>query len=101
MLAGGPQASPPPHFEAYPFASLATRRAWQRPKAKCGLHREKLEVEPDPAKAKIVQAEAARCSSALEGAPVKLTTACFLPGSDDGLPVIGRRTRPILIHFRV
>jgi len=48
-----------------------------------------LAIEPEPERARMVVAEAVRVASALAAVEPVRTTACFLPGSDDGMPVIG------------
>mmetsp|Transcript_49739 Transcript_49739/g.118578 ORF Transcript_49739/g.118578 Transcript_49739/m.118578 type:complete len:358 (-) Transcript_49739:79-1152(-) len=49
-----------------------------------------LEIEPPPQTIEDVKAEATMAVSCLRDSKVIRTTACFLPGSDDGRPVIGR-----------
>mmetsp|Transcript_37528 Transcript_37528/g.67357 ORF Transcript_37528/g.67357 Transcript_37528/m.67357 type:complete len:376 (-) Transcript_37528:15-1142(-) len=48
------------------------------------------DISPGFAQSRMVQAEAARFSSIIEAAKVKQVQACYLPGSDDNLPVIGK-----------
>merc|ERR1739838_1286864 len=48
-----------------------------------------LDITPDAEKVEILIAEVKRCSSFFEGADIKGTHACYLPGSEDEQPVIG------------
>ena len=49
-----------------------------------------LAIVPEEGTQETIHAEVARCSPELASARVKLEQACFLPGSDDNQPVIGR-----------
>mmetsp|Transcript_36919 Transcript_36919/g.67621 ORF Transcript_36919/g.67621 Transcript_36919/m.67621 type:complete len:359 (-) Transcript_36919:56-1132(-) len=49
-----------------------------------------LDIEPPPQTVENVKAEATMAVNCLKDAAVIRSTACFLPGSEDGLPVIGQ-----------
>lgn len=47
-------------------------------------------IVPEKGTAETIREEVARCSPELAATPLKVEQACFLPGSDDNVPVIGR-----------